>query len=650
MVGGKRKSGIEKVTFAGLIITLGVVYGDLGTSPLYVVRAIVSGAGQLNELVIYGSLSCIFWTLTLQTTIKYVFITLRADNRGEGGIFALFALMRHKTTWAAILVMIGGSTLLADGVITPSITVTSAIEGLRLINTGIRVIPLVILILTALFFIQQFGTQLIGGTFGPIMFVWFMMLGVLGLTHAVGHPAIFAAINPEYAFRFLTQHPKGIILLGAVFLCTTGAEALYSDLGHCGYKNIRISWIFVKATLLLNYFGQGAWLMLHQGTTGNLNPFFTIMPGWFLLPGIIISTAAAVIASQALISGSYTLISEAVSLNFWPKIRILYPTFVKGQVYIPFVNWFLWIACCFVVIFFGASSNMEAAYGLSITITMIMTTMLLSYYLRQRKTNPLLILLLLGTYITIEGTFLYANLYKFSHGGWFTIVLGTLFFLIMYGWYYGRKIKNTYISFANLHEYLGMFKELSKDKSVPKLATNLVYLMKANKIDHVESKIIYSIFHKQPKRADTYWFLHVDIVTDPDTFEYSVTHIIPEILIKVDFRLGFKIEPRINLYFREVLKDMVSSGEINLVSHYDSLKKNSIPADFLFINLDRIMTRDYKLPVWHKFTMGLHEFTRWISINDVKALGLDTSNVIEEKVPIIIERAMERKITRTQRK
>jgi len=649
MSSGNKNSRIQKVTIAGLLITLGVVYGDLGTSPLYVMRAVVGGASEINELLIYGVLSCVFWTLTLQTTIKYVMITLRADNHGEGGIFALFALLRHKSAWAAVLTMIGGCTLLADGVITPSITVTSAVEGLGMVASNVPIIPVVLLIFGALFFVQQFGTKFIGGAFGPIMLVWFSMLAILGMTHAMDDLSIFHALNPIYAFSFLTQYPKAIILLGAVFLCTTGAEALYSDLGHCGFRNIRISWIFVKISLLLNYFGQGAWLMMHKEVVGKLNPFFAIMPKWFLFPGIIISTAAAIIASQALISGSYTLISEAVSLNFWPKIRILYPTLIKGQVYIPFVNWFLWVACSFVVVFFQESSNMEAAYGLSITITMIMTTLLLSYYLYQRKTSRIFVILLLVTYISIEGTFLYANLYKFSHGGWFTIALGAMFFLIMYGWYYGRKIKNTYISFVNLHQYLPMFEELSKDHSVPKYATNLVYLMKANKIDHIEAKIIYSIFLKQPKRADTYWFLHVDIVNDPDTFEYQVHHIIPGILIKVDFRLGFKIEPRINLYFKEVLEDLVSDKEINLLSHYDSLKKHNIAADFLFVNLDRIMTPDYKLPAWHNFTMTLHEFTRWIGINDVRALGMDTSNVIEEKVPIIIERPIIRRIERVQR-
>jgi len=642
----KHHSGIEKVSFAGLIITLGIVFGDLGTSPLYTMNAIINSSTEYSKELIYGALSCVFWTLTLQTTIKYVIITLRADNHGEGGIFALFALIRKKNNWVAILTMIGGSALLADGVITPSITVTSAVEGLKLISPHIPVVPVVLSILTILFFFQQFGTGFMGKVFGPVMFVWFTMLAVLGLNFLVNDPSIFAAINPIYAIRFITEFPNAVILLGAVFLATTGAEALYSDLGHCGIKNIRISWFFVKISLLLNYFGQGAYLLNHLDHMNSANPFFAIMPAWFLLPGVIIATAAAIIASQALISGSYTLISEAVSLNIWPKIRISYPTDIKGQVYVPFVNWFLWIACTFVVIYFGESSKMEAAYGLSITITMIMTTSLLAYHLRSRKVHMAYIILLLTVFLSIEGTFLYANLHKFANGGWLTIALALLFFIVMYGWYFGRKIKNKYISFVNLNKDPGIFRALSADTSVPKIATNLIYITKANRRDQIESKIMYSIFNKHPKRANTYWFLHIDNLETPNTFEYVIHHVIPGVLIKVDFRLGFKIERKINLYFKEIIDDLVKSGEISMVSQYDSLKSHNIPADCLYVNLDRILISDYQLPLQQSFIMALHNFIRKVSINDVKALGLDSSNVIEEKVPIVIEQQLKKRIVR----
>ena len=646
----KQHAGIGKVSFAGLIITLGIVFGDLGTSPLYTIKAIINTSTQYNEFLIFGALSCIFWTLTLQTTVKYVIITLRADNHGEGGIFALFALIRRKNNWIAIITMIGGSALLADGVITPAITVTSAVEGLGLIHPHIPVVPVVITILSALFFFQQFGTGFMGKAFGPVMLIWFSMLSILGISYLIKDPSVLAAINPMYAIRFISSFPNAVVLLGAVFLATTGAEALYSDLGHCGIRNIRISWIFVKTALLLNYFGQGAYLIHHLDTMKTANPFYAIMPEWFLLPGVIIATAASVIASQALISGSYTIISEAVSLNIWPKIRISYPTDVMGQVYIPFVNWFLWIACSFVVIYFGESSRMEAAYGLSITITMIMTTLLLSYHLRFRRVKLIYIILLLSVFLSIEGTFLYANLHKFSNGGWLTVALAFAFFMVMYGWYFGRKIKNQYISFINFEKDPDIFKALSNDTSVPKIATNLVYITKANRTDQIESKIMYSIFNKHPKRANTYWFLHIDNLESPNTFEYQVHHIIPGVLIKVDFRLGFKIERKINLYFREVIEDLVKNNEISMVSQYESLKAHSIPADFLFVNLDRILISDYKLPPLRIFIMGVHNFVKRLGITDVKALGLDTSNVIEEKVPIVIDQKLKNRIVRINKK
>jgi KUP system potassium uptake protein len=637
---------IKNLSLAGVIVTLGIVFGDLGTSPLYVMKAIISKGSVFDRLLIYGSMSCIFWTLTLQTTIKYIVITLRADNKGEGGIFALFALLKKKSSGTAMLAMIGAGALLADGVITPAITVTSSVEGLKLFNPHIPVVGIVLLIFAVLFYMQHLGTNIVGVSFGPIMVIWFSMLGILGASQLFHNPQVLAALNPVYAYRFLTEYPGGFILLGSVFLATTGAEALYSDLGHCGLKNIRVSWMFVKLTLLLNYFGQCAWL-IGKGSVGEgINPFFGIMPGWFLLPGITIATFAAIIASQALITGSYTLISEAISMNFWPKLKISNPTFLKGQVYVSYVNWFLWIACSFVVIFFRESSNMEAAYGLSITLTMIMTTLLLSNYLYQKRVSKKYILLLLLVFLTIEGSFLISNLNKFRHGGWFTLLLALLFILIMYGWYFGRKLKNKYVTFTKLDKYIDLFKELSGDDSVPVTATNLVYIIKANRIDQVESKVIHSIFLKQPKRAKTYWFLHVDRTDDPDSFEYRVTHIIPGILIRVDFSLGFKVEPKINLYFREVLEDLTNSGEIKLESSYESLRNHSFPADFEYILIDRVMSQDFKLSYMENIILKLHSISRLFCISDISALQLDSCNTFEERVPIIINQPISERITR----
>jgi len=646
MNGSGKYLDIKKLSLAGVIVTFGIVFGDIGTSPLYVVKAIVAGGKEFNELLIYGSMSCIFWTITLQTTIKYIVITLRVDNKGEGGIYALFAMMKKKSSWAAILTMIGASALLADGVITPAITVTSSIEGLKLFNPDIPVIPIVLVIFAILFFMQQYGTNIVGGSFGPIMIIWFSMLGILGITQLIQFPEVLKALSPAYTIKFLAEYPGGFILLGSVFLATTGAEALYSDLGHCGLKNIRVSWIFVKTALLLNYFGQCSWLMMKGSPVNEINPFYGMMPQWFLLTGIVIATAAAIIASQALISGSFTLISEAISLNFWPKINILHPTLLRGQVYVPFMNWFLWIACSSVVIMFRESINLEAAYGLSITITMIMTTLLLSNYLYQKGVHFKLVLLLLAVFLTIEGTFLIANLHKFSHGGWFTILLASMFFIIMYGWYFGRKLKNRYVTFTSLDKHIDLFKDLVKDESVPKIATNLVYIIRADRIDQVESKVIFSIFHKQPKRADTYWFLHLDRIDDPDTFEYTVTHIIPGILIRIDFRIGFKVDPKLNLYFKEVLEDLTESGEIKLESSFVSLKKHSLPADFKYVLIDRIMPYDYNLSSGENITLVLHSLSRLLCISDVKALQLDSSNTIEEQVPITIDQPVQKRIKR----
>jgi len=633
------KTPTQAISAAGLLITLGIIYGDIGTSPLYVMKAIVAGATSITGSFIMGGLSCIFWTLTLQTTIKYIIITLRADNNGEGGIFSLFALIRKRAKWAYIFAIIGGSTLLADGVITPSITIVSAVEGLSIVNPRIPVLPIVILIITALFFVQKFGTKAVGESFGPLMFIWFAMLGTLGFSQIVHDPGILKAIDPKYAFDFLTRYPQGFLLMGAVFLCTTGAEALYSDLGHCGLKNIRITWIFVKTTLLLNYFGQGAWILRNSDNIFEwTNPFFSIMPHWFLIIGIIISTAAAIIASQALISGSYTLISEAISLNFWPKIRINYPTNIKGQMYISSINWILYFLCLFVVIFFQRSSNMEAAYGLSITITMLMTTSLLAIYLYYKRIPVYVIVVFLAVYLSIEGSFLVANLNKFAHGGWFTLLLGGFIYMIMYVWFNGRRIKNSFIEFLKIEHYAEVIKDLSRDETVPKYATNLVFLTKANRVTDIESKIIYSILNKHPKRADLYWMLHVDILDDPHVLEYKITHIIPGTLIKVDFKIGFKVQPRVNLFFRQVLDELNHNQEIDMLSHYPSLRKHLVSADFRFVVIDRIQNYDFDFPPREQFIMDFYAIFRRFGISEVRALGLDTSNVTVETVPLYVDR------------
>ncbi|MEI6595425.1 MAG: KUP/HAK/KT family potassium transporter [Bacteroidota bacterium] len=627
---------MHKLSAAGLLVTLGIIYGDIGTSPLYVVKEIITDRVISKELI-YGALSCIFWTLTLQTTLKYVIITLRADNNGEGGIFSLYALIRRRKPYLIFPAIVGGCALLADGIITPPISVASAVEGLRMIEANIPTLPIVLVIITLLFFIQRVGTTIVGKAFGPMMLIWFSMLAILGLMSMTHDPKILASLNPYYAYNLLVNYPEGFWLLGAVFLCTTGAEALYSDLGHCGRKNIRVSWIFVKIALVLNYLGQGAWLLQFEGKSfHDLNPFFSIMPSWFLLPGIIIATAAAIIASQALISGSFTLISEALRLNVWPKVTVKYPTETKGQLYVPSANWILWLGCIGVVLYFKESANMGAAYGLAITIAMLMTTFLLSNYLRKIKAPRWFVGIILLVYLSIEMAFLVANLQKFSHGGWVTLLISLGFIGIMWIWFKGRKIKNRLTEFVNLRDYLPTLQELSHDTSVPKFATHLVYLTSADHLMDVESKIMYSILQKQPKRADIYWFVHIHVDDKPYTMEYKVDFVVPQDVIKVEFKLGFRVEQKINFYFRKVIEDLMKNHEVDVTSRYTSLSKQNITGDFRFVVLQRHLSYENELSAYERIIMDLYFTLDKFALTEVKAFGLDTSSVIVEKVPLVI--------------
>lgn len=648
----------NRVTFAGLLIALGIIYGDIGTSPLYVFNAIISNRLVDDELII-GSLSCIIWTITLQTTVKYVWLVLRADNRGEGGTFALYALVRRQKKWLAIPAMLGGASLLADGIITPPISITSAVEGLKEIsyfsNIEHYVVYIVLIILTMFFFVQQFGTASIGRFFGPVMFVWFSMLAILGIIHISDDFGILRAFSPYYAVTFLSKYPNALMLLGAVFLCTTGAEALYSDLGHCGRDNIRISWIFVKSCLLLNYLGQGAYLISHRSglviteatkTKLGINAFYDLMPEWFIIFGVLVATSAAIIASQAMIAGSFTLISEAMRLNLWPKLKIRYPSEAKGQLFIPSLNLLMFLGCVGVVLYFRTSSRMEAAYGLAIIITMLMTTILFSNFLVSRRVKPFFIWLFLIMYTVIEVLFLYALLHKFTQGGYITMLIGGLMFLVMYTWFRARKIKNRYVEFVRLEHYIPKIQELSNDRSVPKYATHLVYLTSADNPKEIEHKIIYSILSKKPKRADIYWFVHVDTLDEPYTMEYKVEHIIPNDIIRIDFRLGFRVEPRINLMFRKVVEDLVANKEVNIVSRYESLERGKVTGDFTFVVMEKYLSQDNDLPIVERLIMNLHFWLKEVSLSEERGFGLDASTVVVEKFPLIVSPVTNLKLRR----
>lgn len=627
-----------KAGLAGLLMTLGIVFGDIGTSPLYVMKAIVSTGETLDTDYILGALSCIIWTLTLQTTVKYVLIALRADNNGEGGILALYALLRrHRRRWIYVIAVIGASTLLADGVITPAITVTTAIEGLEGISPDLPVMPVVIAIITVIFFVQRFGTEHIGRTFGTFMLLWFLLLGVAGAAALTACPQVLKAFNPYYAVRLLVESPSWFFILGAVFLCTTGAEALYSDLGHCGRRNITISWLFVKAMLILNYLGQGAWILANAGRiTAGVNPFYAIVPQDMLLFAIVMATGAAIVASQALISGSFSILSEAMNLHFWPRMRIKHPTNVKGQLFIPAVNLTMYVGVVLTVLLFRDSSRMEAAYGLAITITMLMTTLLLGFYLRMSGTARAAALAFVGAYCVIEGIFLAANLSKFMAGGWFTLLIGGLLCFIMLVWVAALKIRRRHLSSKRTSDYYGIISDIKADNTIPKYASNLVYVNHSHGEGSVDDKLVYSIINKQPKRADHYWLLNLEFVDTPDTLEYTFTPLVKDTLFSVTMRIGFRIEPRVSLYLRQIVEDLVADGKLDLTSTYPSLRKNGIPGDFRFVIIHRIYYPEDSHNRRQNLLMSLYAIIRKIGIDEPNALGLDTSVVVVERVPLII--------------
>lgn len=635
----------SKVTVASLLVALGIIYGDIGTSPLYVFKAII-GTRDITQMLVYGGVSCVFWTLVFQTTIKYIWLTLRADNYGEGGIFSLYALVRRYGKKLVIPTILGATTLLADGIITPPISVSSAIEGLSMVKSletsivpgNFLTVSIVIAIISLLFFFQRFGTQVIGKSFGPIMVIWFSMLLVFGINQVLIHPNVLMALNPYYAYDLLVNYPNGFWLLGAVFLCTTGAEALYSDLGHCGIKNIRISWAFVKTSLVVAYLGQASWLM-HQGETllNGRNPFFEIIPQWFLIPSIIIATCATIIASQALISGSFTLISEAMNLNFWPRVTVKQPSDSKGQIYIPSINTMLWIGCVLMMVYFKNSSHMEAAYGFSITVTMMMTSILLGYFLYYRlKWNRIYVMLFLGVFGVIEVSFFIANVAKIKER-WMFLFFELFIFTVMYVWYFARKINNRFTKFVELGKYSTQLTELSEDDVIPKFATHLIYLSKADRRHEIEEKIIKSIFAKKPKRADVYWFLHINRTEDPFTLSYDISELVDDKVIKVNINVGFRIQPKTELYFKNIVKELVANKELNLHIRPDGSSKYNSEPDFKFVVIEKFLSIENEFALRDGLLLNGYFFLKRLGVSDQKAFGLEKSDVEVEQIALVYQ-------------
>lgn len=638
---------LKRISAMGLLVTLGIVFGDIGTSPLYVMKAITGANPGFDTDYIIGAVSCIIWTLTLQTTVKYVLIALRADNDGEGGILALYALVKKlRYKWLYVIAAVGASTLIADGVITPAVTVTSAMEGLRILNPATPIVPLVIGIISVIFLVQRMGTDAIGKWFGPFMLVWFLTLGISGLTGIHGHWYVLKAFNPWYAVHLLWHYPGWFLVLGAVFLCTTGAEALYSDLGHCGRLNISVSWIFVKVMLILNYLGQAAWITANpvQAATPGVNPFYAMLPPGWMVPAIFLSTGAAIIASQALISGSFTIFSEAIGLKFWPILQIKYPSLQKGQLYIPFVNIALYLGCIVTVLLFRTSSHMEAAYGLAITVTMLMTTLLLAVYLRHKGAPRWAVAIMLVVFCTIEGCFLVANAFKFMHGGWFTILIAGLVCAIILVWHNASRLRSRFIEIRDLDKYCGILSDMSKDSEIPKFASNAVYISHSPAPGTIESKLLYSIINKNPKRADHYWILHVNYSENPDTLNYSVNELVPGVLFDITLNLGFRVRPQVSVYLRQIIEDLVADGRVQLTSAYPSLKKYGIAGDFKFVLIHRIFSPSSQCKGWQALLMRLYQRIKVMAYPEEKALGLDTSSVLVETAPLIINTHTGRRI------
>ncbi len=626
----------SQVKLTGVLIATGIVFGDIGTSPLYTYTAIFHPGEVVNAAKALGVLSCVIWTLTLQTTVKYILITLQADNNGEGGIFSLYTLIkRYYGKWAVILAILGGSFLVADGIITPPISVSSAIEGLRLFYPHMDTIPIIIAILIFLFVIQQFGTQKIGKIFGPIMVVWFTFIGVIGLLALSKDFSVLRALNPMYGIDLLTHYPKGFWLLGGIFLCTTGAEALYSDMGHVGRNNIRVSWIFIKITLILSYAGQTAYL-LSAGTVNNLSPFFNIVPLVIYVPAVILSTFATIIASQALISGCFTLANEAIHLGLWPRHKIVFPSKIKGQLYIPFFNWSLMAACIGVVLYFKESTKMEAAFGLSVTLTMLSTTFLITLYLLSRRQSLAIIVPTTVLFLSVEISFLIANLRKIAEGGWIMLIMGSAIAIIMLIWRRGRNNQKQLILFSEWEpNNLKQLVALSHSEKIDNYTTHLIYLTSSPRPQGVEDKILNSIFTSPLKKADVYWFFHVHIADEPYTTKYEISTLSANDAYYVDFKLGFRVAPRIDLFFRKIAQELIKTGELSL-EHCEDLKFERNPiGSYKFIVINSFLSFDNQLPFWKNLFISIYYSLKSVGVREDVNYGLDPSNVVFEKYPLV---------------
>ena len=643
-----------KVSFGMFLVALGIVYGDIGTSPMYVMKSIIEGNGGLayvDREFIVGSLSLVIWTITLLTTIKHVLIALRADNHGEGGIFALYSLVRHCGKWLIIPTMIGGCTMLADGVLTPAVTVTTAVEGLRSIDAvddflgsgQFVVVVITLAIISTLFMIQKSGTSSIGKMFGPVMVVWFLFLGVTGLWLTLGDLSILRALNPVHALQILfsPDNKEGLMILGSVFLCTTGAEALYTDMGHVGRNNIFISWPFVKLCLILNYMGQCVWIIHNQTNpvlqaVKDLNPFYVMLPEALRPAAILLSALAAIIASQALISGSYTLVHEAASLDLMPHLNVRYPSDTKGQIYIPSVNNILWFLCVVVILYFRSGSRMENAYGLAITISMLMMTILFAVYIGVLHRHRLAAALFAVVFFALEGVFFVSSLGKFVMGGYVAIIISVAILFIMVCWYRGTQIEQAQNILLKMRDHLASIKDLQNDDSIPLCSNNVVYLVKGDETERIDRDILYSILDKEPKRAEAYWFISVNTTDDPNQKHYKVESFGTDYIFRVNLYLGFKEKPSVNIYLRQIVHDLLATGELPKQAKRHSIYGPSNVGSFKFCMIRKMMPQEGDIDFADNMLIHAKYFIRRIGGNPIQWFGLETSNVIVEYVPLFL--------------
>lgn len=648
----------KRMSAAGLLIAIGIVYGDIGTSPLYVMKSIVEGnggIGNVNRDFIIGSISLVLWTVTLLTTLQTVIIALKATNHGEGGIFALYTLVRKRAKWLVLPALIGGAAILADGTLTPAVTVTTAIEGLKGLNFGGNVpvstqnmvIAITVVILLVLFSIQKMGTSIIGKAFGPIMFLWFTFLGVMGVMNMVGDWSILQAINPIYAIRLLVSpyNKAGIFILGSIFLATTGAEALYSDVGHVGKSNIIGSWPFVFVCLSLNYFGQGVWILnnptYRPADGGVLNPFFEMIPANIRLFAIILATIAAVIASQALITGSFTLVAEASGLKFLPRMNINYPSNEKGQIYIPSINKGICVATIAIVLYFQTSAHMEAAYGLSITISMLMTTILLYEWLVMKKVNTVWNWIFLIFFGVLDIMFMISSLTKFTHGGYVSLFIAGAIGFIMYVWYYGNKVRDkreARNAYVRLDEYTDMLTNLSHDENYPTYATNLVYMANVKYNKFIKREILYSILDKRPKRAKAYWFVTVNVTNEPFTAEYAVNTYGTKNVINIQLYLGFKKQTSVNVYIRQIVHDLIADGTIEPQPQEYTTSPGRDVGDFSFVIVNDVISPQTQLVGYEKWLVEARVRLQNLSSNPASWFGLEYADTVIERIPLILGR------------